>query len=237
MEGTSCGLVGLEGLRKPTRTSTGISGLRADILTRDPPDAKQEHCVLSGNVRECSCQVSSESRALRGPRSPCSRVVFMLCRPRLVKKPSFALEIRFPHVAMKFQTDCSGLLHNKYGSLFPQSRASQSQRGSQNSVARCLLFKARRNLIFCVEMRRPGPAIRRRTDVMRAICYLKVRAARPHVIHTESCRPNLIPPQYALSPPHFGRLESGSVRCGTQMCRLRVERCSLGQSLPHNEVQ
>lgn len=138
-------------------------------------------------------------RALRGPRSLCSRVVFMLCRPRLVKKPSFALEIRFPHVAMKFQTDCSGLLHNKYGSLFPQSRASQSQRRSQNNVARCLLFKARRNLIFCVEMRRPGPAIRRRTDVMRAICYLKVQGARP----------NLIPPQYA----------SGSVRCGPQMCR------------------
>lgn len=133
--------------------------------------------------RQCPWKFPSVLVRVPGPPRPAvpvSRVVFMRCRPRLVKKPSFALEIRFPHVAMKFQTDCSGLLHNKYGSLFPQSRASQSQRGSQNNVARCLLFKARRNLIFCVEMRRPGPAIRRRTDVMRAICYLKV-----HVIRTQ----------------------------------------------------
>lgn len=67
--------------------------------------------------------VVGESRAVRGSRPRCSRVVVMLCRPRLVKKPSFPLEIRFPHVAMKFQTECSGLLPHKYGSLLPQSRA------------------------------------------------------------------------------------------------------------------
>lgn len=78
--------------------------------------------------------------SVRGPRMHVS--FSRRCRPGLVKKPSFPLEIRFPGVAMKFQTDCSGLLHNKYGSLFRQSRASQSQRGSQNNVAPCLLFKA-----------------------------------------------------------------------------------------------
>lgn len=114
-----------------------------------------------------------EPSATRGPRMIVS--FSRRCRPGLVKKPSFPLEIRFPGVAMKFQTDCSGLLHNKYGSLFRQFRASQSQRGSQNNVARVCYserLKARRNLIFCVEMRRPGPAIRRLSDVT---LYPKVR--------------------------------------------------------------